>query len=265
MRWIIGDIHGMLRSLETLISAIERRDAQRRLLFVGDYVNRGPESKRVIDLLMSLSDAQFCRGNHDDVFDHVISGMTYCGKPGEEHRIAAFQWFMQHGLDKTFLSYGVREPDLSHALKKPNKASIDLLIDHVPPAHRRFLRALPGVLEFDDLFIVHAKWDCFTTTTSPSISERLETSEALRYSVLWGRYRIGEVATEKMWERPGYFGHTPVDSYSESADLLPVLGPKMTLLDTAVALLPHGRLTAWCHESGEFLQTDPAGKLVSGS
>src|SRR5687768_3911030 len=106
MRWVIGDIHGMLSPLENLLAAVERKDPKRELLFVGDYVNRGPQSKGVIDLLLSLSNARFVRGNHDDIFDQVICGQSIAGKPGEEHRISAFQWFMQHGLDKTFLSYG---------------------------------------------------------------------------------------------------------------------------------------------------------------
>ena len=262
MRWIIGDIHGMLRPLEKLIAAIDRKDPRRELLFVGDYVNRGPESKGVIDLLLSLERAKFVRGNHDDIFDQVISGQSFAGKPGEEHRIAAFQWFMQHGLDKTLLSYGVSEGELKHALKRPTTLNLDLVVENVPRPHRQFLRKLPLAIEMEDLFVVHAKWDVFSTTRSPSIIDRLESSEAMRYMVLWGRYRTEEVETEKNWERPGYFGHTPVDSYSDAASLMPIVAPKMTLLDTAVALLPNGRLTAWCHETGEFLQSDPSGRLV---
>src|SRR5437764_15415380 len=100
MHWIIGDIHGMVRPLETLVSAIQSHDKDRQLIFVGDYVNRGPDSKSVIDLLLSLpaDRTHFVRGNHDDVFDHVLSGMSACAKPGEEHRVASFQWFMQHGM-----------------------------------------------------------------------------------------------------------------------------------------------------------------------
>src|SRR5689334_1861269 len=93
MRWVIGDIHGMVKPLEALIRAVEQHDKERQLMFVGDYVNRGPHSREVIDLLLSLSEAYFVRGNHDDVFDHVINNMSFCGKPGEEPRVLAFQWF----------------------------------------------------------------------------------------------------------------------------------------------------------------------------
>src|SRR3954453_14731176 len=130
MRWIIGDIHGMLRPLETLVAAIEKLDKQRQLIFVGDYVNRGPDSKRVIDLLLSLRDASFLRGNHDDVFDHVLCGLSMGNKVGEEHRVQSFQWFMQHGMDKTFVSYGVTQQELNHTLRRPKASMLDELAAH---------------------------------------------------------------------------------------------------------------------------------------
>src|SRR2546425_7853764 len=107
MRWIIGDIHGMLRPLEALLDLIRISDQSPRLLFVGDYVNRGPDSKRVIDLLITLQKSRFIRGNHDDIFDQVLHDRCYAPNASENNRIAAFQWFMQHGLDETLLSYGI--------------------------------------------------------------------------------------------------------------------------------------------------------------
>ena len=265
MRWIIGDIHGMLRPLETVLSAIEKQDSDRQLIFVGDYVNRGPESKGVIDLLLSLPSERvhFIRGNHDDVFDQVMSGLSICGKPGEEQRVASFQWFMQHGMDKTFLSYGVTSQELNYTLRRPKSASLDELAAAVPANHRHFIRNLPVVYESDDIFVAHAKWDIYTATNEPTISERLQSSEIVRYTLIWGRYRADEIEAEKpAWQRMGYFGHTPVDSYIDGNVLLPVGGPKIVLLDTAAALVAHGRLSAYCHESGALIQADPQGKLV---
>ena len=253
----------MLRPLEALLRAIERHDRDRKLLFVGDYVNRGPDSKAVISLLLSLKDAHFIRGNHDDVFDQVLSGRSYASKDGEEHRQLAFSWFMQHGLDKTFLSYGVPQATLAKTLKSPTPLALDELASGVPAEHRTFIRELPVVLESDDLFVAHAKWDVNTATTKPPLVERLKSSEVVRYSLVWGRFRPDEVSAPKRWERTGYFGHTPVDTYLEDGnELVPVVGPKIVLLDTAAALVPHGRLTAVCHDSGEFLQADREGNVV---
>ncbi|HYO08215.1 MAG TPA: metallophosphoesterase [Tepidisphaeraceae bacterium] len=264
MRWVIGDIHGMLRPLDALVRAVERADPQRQLLFVGDYVNRGPDSRGVIDLLINLPQAHFVRGNHDDVFDHVLSAQSYCGEAGPDYRMTAFHWFMQHGLDKTFLSYGVPEEDLERALRQPTPAHLEQVVSAVPEAHRAFVRNLPVVLESDELFVAHAKWDAYASDEKPPVQQRLAQSQPTRYALLWGRYRLDEVQADKPWRRTGYFGHTPVDSYMEfgSDELLPVTGPKIVLIDTAAALVSHGRLTAVCHETGSFLQVDSEGRVV---
>ena len=264
MRWIIGDIHGMIRPLEALLRGVERQDPSPQFLFVGDYVNRGPDSRAVIELLMSLKSAQFVRGNHDDVFDQVLCGQSYAGKPGEDQRAMAFQWFVQHGLDKTFHSYGVTPGELTRVLRRPNRKALDFLAESVPSAHRRWIRSLPPVIEHDDLFIAHAKWDIFTPVDNPPISQRVE-AELTRYTLLWGRYCAEELEFEKPWRRTGYFGHTPVDSYTENGALVPAAGPCVVMLDTAAALVAHGRLTAFCHETRSFLQADASGKLIMSS
>ena len=265
MRWVIGDIHGMIRPLEALLRAIERHDSSPQFMFVGDYVNRGADSRAVVELLMSLPKAHFVRGNHDDVFDQVLCGQSYAGKPGEDQRAMAFGWFMQHGLDKTFHSYGVSPRELTNVLRKPTNKSLDELASQVPADHRKWIRNLPVVLESDDLFVAHAKWDIFTPVDDPPISEQLKESELTRYTLLWGRYRIEELEYgDKPWRRTGYFGHTPVDTYTESGThLVPVIGPRIVLLDTAAALVPHGRLTAFCHDNASFLQADANGKMVA--
>ena len=252
----------MIRPLEALLRGIRQYDDAPELLFVGDFVNRGPESKAVVELLMSLPNAQFVRGNHDDVFDQVMSGLSFAGKPGEEQRVMAFQWFMQHGLDKTFLSYGVAPEELRYTARRPRGSTLDELAASVPAAHRKWIRDLPLVIEGGDLFVAHAKWDVYTGIDDPPISQRVHAAENLRYNVLWGRYRMDEIEYDKPWSRTGYFGHTPVDSYHDGAELIPVAGPRIVLLDTAAALVPHGRLTAFCHEQQSYLQAEANGKMV---
>ena len=105
MRWIIGDLHGMLRPLETLVQEIPRIDSEAVYYFVGDYVNRGPDSKGVVDLLLSLKNAKCIRGNHDDIFDQILHGTSYAENATRGDRFMAFQWFLEHGLTDTLLSY----------------------------------------------------------------------------------------------------------------------------------------------------------------
>jgi hypothetical protein len=60
-----------------------------------------------------------------------------------------------------------------------------------------------------------------------------------------------------------FFGHTPVGNYAATrgSRMVPVVGPSIVLLDTAAAL--GGRLTAYCVETGRFLQADPSGRTVA--
>src|SRR6266545_2669888 len=210
MHWIIGDIHGMLAPLLTLLAEIERRDPERQLIFAGDYVNRGPDSKQVIDLLLTLQRARFLRGNHDDVFDQVLHDASYCGKPGEYDRIAAFRWFMNFGLFQTFRSYGVSERQLVSADSHPSARALSELGEFVPAAHHDFLRRLETVVEHEEFFVAHAKWPVGVSSVAPSMSEQLEKSPELRQTIVWGRFAEFELMAEKKWERRGYFGHTPV-------------------------------------------------------
>ena len=263
MRWIIGDVHGMLRPLENLLEAIARHDREARLLFVGDYVNRGPDSSGVIDLLLELDNARFVRGNHDDVFDQILHGESFTGEHTGEHRAQAFTWFMQHGLDATFRSYGACDAELAQTLKAPTLNHIASLGSLVPENHRSFIRRLKATTEDEDLFVAHARWDIHTPTERPNVAQRL-TTPSMRYQLIWGRYTRDEIVADKKWARTGYFGHTPIENYAQGdAAYRPLLGPKIVLLDTGVALSSLGRLTAFCHESLEYIQAEHNGEVVA--
>jgi hypothetical protein len=125
---------------------------------------------------------------------------------------------------------------------------------------------LPAIIEEPDMFVMHAKWNIMEPTENPDLHTRIILEPQYKHGVIWSRFTEEELHAKKPWERTGYFGHTPVDTYlAEGEDLLPVVGPKIVLLDTAAALLPRGRLTAVCHESGTFLQSDPSGTIVKNT
>jgi predicted phosphodiesterase len=265
MRWIIGDIHGMLRPLEALLAGIQQTDPDAQLYFVGDYVNRGLESKGVLDLVLKLKNARFIRGNHDDIFDQVLSGQSYAPNASNGNRHIAFKWFTEHGLVETFQSYNIHNSQITKAYQRPEFLAD--LIAAIPKSHIDFIRNLPAVIEEDEFFVAHGKWDPNEFAESPSISQQLLTDPARRHQLLWGRFSDDELAAPKAWQRVGYFGHTPVDNYPAllgNRDPVPLRGTKIVLLDTAAALLPNGRLTAFCHERQTCLQADRQGKLVPG-
>ena len=93
--YVFGDIHGELLKLENLLSKLTI-SADDTLIFLGDYVDRGPDSCGVIELLLRLQDKYHCifiKGNHDhvfftDVFYHGynldVNNMGYWSEGGKE-------------------------------------------------------------------------------------------------------------------------------------------------------------------------------------
>jgi serine/threonine protein phosphatase 1 len=268
MRWIIGDIHGMAKSLQSLIEAVMKQDRAADLMFAGDYVNRGPDSRQVIELLLSLNNARFVRGNHDDIFDLLLRGQSYISHPDGPSPLLAFGWFLEEGLDLTLSSYGVSEAQIRELVRRPNAQKLTELLELVPTSHRQFIASLPPTIEEKDLFVVHATWDIHTPTEHPPIAQRLANDGESRHMALWGRFSARQVGKQKAWEKRGFFGHTPVANYLRSptsSDNVPIVGPQIVLLDTAAALGGYGRLTAFCPDTQRFIQVDPLGRLVERS
>lgn len=70
-RYVIGDVHGCYDELYTLLDMIDKHsgDEEGKLIFVGDYVDRGPDSKKVVDLVMHMQKNGHVAlmGNHEDM------------------------------------------------------------------------------------------------------------------------------------------------------------------------------------------------------
>lgn len=259
MRWIIGDVHGMRLALESLLAAIRQSDPSPHFYFTGDYVNRGPDSCGVLNLLTSLDNATFVRGNHDDVLDIILHGDGFVDHPQKIDTVEAFRWFMRHGLAETLTSYGAEYEDLAYAAAHPTEKRVAEAMSIIPPQHRQFIRSLGPVHEEPDFFVMHAMWD--VDEPDSDIAERLAQSPDYRFKILWGRYNEPQIARKKRWRRTGYFGHTPVQTYS-TGEYEPLRGPQIVLLDTGAALGPSGRLSAVSAESGELVQVQRCGKVV---
>ncbi|QAV32952.1 serine/threonine protein phosphatase 1 [Fervidobacterium changbaicum] len=94
--WAIGDIHGCLRPLERLIEKISPGEGD-KLIFLGDYIDRGPDSKGVVDFLIHLSkrvQCVFLRGNHEQMLLDVV-----------DNNDDIFLWNL-NGAQATIRSYG---------------------------------------------------------------------------------------------------------------------------------------------------------------
>lgn len=265
MRWVIGDIHGMLRPLEALLKAVWKRDAQARFIFVGDYVNRGPEAPGVVSRLLGLEHATFLRGNHDDIFDLILNGTCYICHHDSPDPLSAFGWFMNHGLAETLMAYGADSAELEFLLRHPNLDRLQRALEVVPEPHRRFFRGLRAVAEYEHFFVAHAFWDPDEPDNSPDLAARLAADVRLRHQILWARYTEAQILRKKRWKRTGYFGHTPVSNYRRGGEVTPVTGPQLVLLDTGAALGAHGRLSAVCPDNNDLIQADRAGAVIGGA
>jgi serine/threonine protein phosphatase 1 len=96
LTYAIGDIHGCLSPLKKLIKAIKLKDDD-TLVFIGDYVDRGPNPRGVLDFLIALSvnhRCNFIRGNHEQMFLDYLRG-------AEGSTIWAY-----NGMETTIRSYG---------------------------------------------------------------------------------------------------------------------------------------------------------------
>jgi serine/threonine protein phosphatase 1 len=169
----IGDIHGCRKSLESLWEKLEpHKDALH--VFIGDYIDRGPDSRGVVDFLLEKRDERECvflRGNHESMLLNAY-------ETGE-----AYNW-MLNGGDATLQSYGE-----------------NIRVTELPDEHLDFYEETLPYFETEDYFFVHAG-----VPPHKSIEQSKSNPRALRF-FLWGRDHL--TATETEWEKTVIFGHTP--------------------------------------------------------
>src|SRR4051812_39786018 len=135
--YAVGDVHGrldLLRGINQLIheDAYARQAPRNVVVYLGDYVDRGPASADVIDHLMDEPLPGFTvihlAGNHEDTLLRFLS----------EPQIADL--WLTFGGGATLLSYGVRPPEV--ASERDLLRAQDELRRLLPERHMRFLRGL---------------------------------------------------------------------------------------------------------------------------
>ena len=138
MLYAIGDIHGERQALAELIEALPLREDD-RLIFMGDYVDRGLDSRGVVDYLIELAKRRTCTfliGNHESMF------LDFLG--WEDPLYFAGDAFLMNGGDRTLISYGYFESDLEPPLFQ------------IPKTHEAFFRQLKLHHRHGDYLFVHA-------------------------------------------------------------------------------------------------------------
>jgi serine/threonine protein phosphatase 1 len=149
--YAIGDVHGRLDLMLELLRRIEDDNASRGpaktyLVFLGDLVDRGPDSRGVVDTLINnpprFGRPVFLKGNHEEFFLNVLEGDE-----------AVVQRWLTYGGSECAESYGVAS---TWTLDATPGAIMDRLIAQVPPEHVKFLSQMADTFRFGDYLFVHA-------------------------------------------------------------------------------------------------------------
>lgn len=232
----MGDIHGCFYTLEKLIDKVRKKDESPQFIFVGDYVDRGLNSKQCVEFIIQLqSEGAVClRGNHDDVIDYLlheesITNMNEMTPDGiNPSLINIANWWAVNGLLPTIQSYlGIE------LLDDPFDVILNLFVSAVPVEHRKFFRNLKMHWENDTHFACHA----FLDPTEP-LPRRLDfLPSSVNHDMLWSRFKANYVGfgrsgigcSPPVWDKIGVFGHSPMSYYGGVA---PIKHGNLRLIDT---------------------------------
>ena len=136
--YVVGDIHGCLHELDALVGSLPLA-AGDTLAFIGDYIDRGPDSHTVVEMLLELQrrrdiETIFLRGNHEDMC------LAYLGRHGRWGEA----WRLNGGV-ATLRSYGI-----------PTQLAGREAAERFPASHLEFFEALRLTFVGDRFLLVHA-------------------------------------------------------------------------------------------------------------
>lgn len=197
--YVIADIHGFMDKLQRALKLIEADGGSNvPIVFLGDYIDRGPESAQVIDFLIAAKEQglpwHMIKGNHDAYLEDFLNdGTLYSSRTRPD-----LSWLDPRlGGAATLASYGVYIPD-----GEPSALPVDSIrqeaLSKVPQAHRAFLRSLPLVHETEELFFVHA-----------GVDPKRPLSDQDALDLLW--IRDGFLDYEGAFAKLIVHGHTAID------------------------------------------------------
>lgn len=132
--FIIGDIHGCAKTFRKMVEEEIQLKKEDSLYLLGDYIDRGPDSKGVIDFILELRDAGMqvftLRGNHEQLLIESVNS------PGVE------RMWLRNGGDKTLNSFGLES------------------VKEIPAKYGHFFLNTLFYYETDDFLLVHAGLNC---------------------------------------------------------------------------------------------------------
>lgn len=182
---VIGDIHGHFKEMQQMIQILEEKHNPEMIVFVGDYVDRGPNSRHVIDFIRkNINNPKyvFLKGNHEDMMICAAKGYT---DPA--------MW-LANGGQQTFSEYA-RDGDLSLVPKNERDKRFAVMAQDAD-----LLDRLPTHLVLENHVVVHGGIPQFLNEPDADL-----TSVRARDQLLWYR------DTQFRWNgKRVVHGHTPV-------------------------------------------------------
>lgn len=186
--YAIGDVHGRFDLLTHLLQLIERDVSSRvpkeaRLVMLGDYVDRGPQSRDVCELLFTLASegrATCLRGNHEQVMLDVLDGNE-----------SALRFWLEYGGEATLRSWDIPEKIIDEAWYAVAGAArlISLFRERVNPQLVEWLRGLPAYYMHGDYLFVHA-----------GIRPRMTLEDQTEQDMLWIRQPFLQSRARHPWK-----------------------------------------------------------------
>ncbi len=229
---VIGDVHGRLDLLVKLASRLDglHPAGKMPLFFVGDLVDRGPDSRGVVEFLAARG-ARGVRGNHEDWFVRYANGGGFDGVMLRPHL----------GGRATLDSYGI---------DSTSTRTIEADRSKVPAAHREWLTGLPLVLRLSvdgkPFWLVHAGVGGDAVTVEEPVARMHELVVDDPDSLLWPSRSLDDMAT---LDGPVIFGHTPIPE--------PVDAGHAIAVDTGSGVWDDGSLTAVVLPRRRFVSVRP--------
>jgi serine/threonine protein phosphatase 1 len=216
--YAVGDIHGRLDLLDRLLDMIADDDAARgdvrtEIVFLGDLIDRGPDSRGVVQRLLEYSrgpmPTRILMGNHEEVFLQALDG---------DQR--ALRFLTRIGGRETIFSYGVT-PDEYRSLDYDDLGAV--VRARVPAEHRDFLAGFERWVEIGDYLFVHAGLKPKVALKDQALSDlRWIRDEFLLHRDSFGKMVVhGHSITETVDERTNRIG---IDTGAFASGKLTALG-----------------------------------------
>lgn len=235
-RLIIGDIHGNRDALLSALEASNYDPTSDRLFFVGDYIDRHPHSKEVVDLILTFPDKVCIRGNHDQFM------IDFLHQDHNQKSISSV--WAEHGGRSTLESYGFK--------MRSNKKNKILSSGTIPPDHVDFYNSLiPYQFTPDNKAVLHGGFDLNLRDMSANyiIWDRLMWKTAIE------EHARGQ-ATFSCFTRFQmlFIGHTNLLSFPGQEECLPQKRLNVWNIDTGAGF--SGPLTIMDMDTEEFWQSE---------